>query len=125
MSSKPNGTPASITDDNTHTQSESSSVHQDIPLIANLLSETHLDESNRELTEFDLAGLLKQIDGANGVLNGVEDKLDGVLNNLDSLLAALESAGDQSSSGGVTEDPATAPNDGDAKESKEIGEDNS
>ncbi|KAF9065381.1 hypothetical protein BDP27DRAFT_57447 [Rhodocollybia butyracea] len=75
--------------------SELSSTHQDILRLVNALSETHLPETDpetAELSESDLAALFKQIDGANGALNGVEDKLDGVLSNLDSLLAALEAA---------------------------------
>ncbi|KAJ3770789.1 hypothetical protein FB446DRAFT_646381 [Lentinula raphanica] len=115
----PNG---ASNENNTQSQHASSSTQLHDVLIATGLSEARAEESNQELSESDLAGLLKQIDGANGVLNGVEDRLDGILSNLDSLLAVLESAGTQSNGGGVTDGPDSAVGSGDAKERKVAGD---
>ncbi|KAJ3809329.1 hypothetical protein EV368DRAFT_50174 [Lentinula lateritia] len=103
---KLNGTSTLINNDLQNASGQLSSVHPDISHIVSVLTETHLDsnaDDNKDMSESDLAALFKQIDGANGVLNGVEDKLDGILNNLDTLLAVLEDAGNQNSGEGEPE----------------------
>lgn len=115
--SKPNGT-------STNGQNNSS-IHQDISHVADVLAQANLSSSSNSdstgsETE-DLALLLKQIDGANGVLNGVEDKLDGLLNDLDTLLAALESkegGGEKESAASETSGAASSVEESTGKDEK-------
>ncbi|KAJ3934738.1 MAG: hypothetical protein NXY57DRAFT_622929 [Lentinula lateritia] len=107
---KLNGTSTIINNNAQNVSGQLSSMHPDISHIVSVLTETHMDsnaDDNKDMSESDLAALFKQIDGANGVLNGVEDKLDGILSNLDTLLAVLEDAGDQSSGEGEAERAAS------------------
>ncbi|KAK7464470.1 hypothetical protein VKT23_006640 [Stygiomarasmius scandens] len=65
------------------------SIEQDISRLSAILSGSGAN-SEEELDERSLAELFKQLEGATGLMNGVEDKLDNILGNLDGLLAALE-----------------------------------
>ncbi|PIL31080.1 hypothetical protein GSI_05776 [Ganoderma sinense ZZ0214-1] len=69
-----NGTPA-----------KQPSLDADIALLQKLLSED-VDESNPE----DVAALLKRLEAAEGLADGVEDRLDGIMEHLDMLLTDLE-----------------------------------
>ncbi|KAI1791960.1 hypothetical protein LXA43DRAFT_1094043 [Ganoderma leucocontextum] len=61
------------------------SLEADIALLQKLLSED-VDESNPE----NVAELLKRLEAAEGLADGVEERLDGVMDHLDTLLSDLE-----------------------------------
>ncbi|TFK68266.1 hypothetical protein BDN72DRAFT_842079 [Pluteus cervinus] len=63
------------------------SVDDDVTTLNALLAEGGTDLNNETVVE-----LLKRLEGAEGVAQGVEDKLDAILGNLDHLLVSL---GDQ------------------------------
>ncbi|KAL0575014.1 hypothetical protein V5O48_006943 [Marasmius crinis-equi] len=66
------------------------SIEEDIARISSIISPEHNTEHEEEISASNLAELLKQLESANGAMDGVESKLDGVLGQLDSLLEALE-----------------------------------
>jgi hypothetical protein len=71
--------------------SDMTSISKDVSRLSALLSEPAFSDENLEdLDERSLAELFKQLEGASGLMNGVENKLDHILGNLDGLLAALE-----------------------------------
>ncbi|KAJ8084921.1 hypothetical protein AAF712_004521 [Marasmius tenuissimus] len=66
------------------------SIEKDLARVSSILSPEHNSDPEEELSENNLVDLLKQLDSANGAMDGVENKLDNVLGQLDSLLKALE-----------------------------------
>lgn len=56
-----------------------------------------------ELGMEEVEELIRRIEAANGIADGVEDKLDGILAHLDGLLSSLEATGGTKESGGPTE----------------------
>ena len=62
-----------------------SSLEADIALLQKLLS-ADIDESDPE----NVAELLKRLEAAEGLADGVEDRLDGIIDHLDTLLSDLE-----------------------------------
>ncbi|KAI0640293.1 hypothetical protein C8Q77DRAFT_1069998 [Trametes polyzona] len=61
------------------------SLEADIALLSNLLSQ-NVDESDPDVAE-----LLRRLDAAEGIADGVESRLDGIMDHLDNLLSDLES----------------------------------
>lgn len=61
-----------------------STVEEGILQLSSLLSQDPLD------ADADVMELLRRIDAADGVAQGVESKLDNILDHLDHLLASLE-----------------------------------
>ncbi|KAI0352236.1 hypothetical protein OH77DRAFT_1428784 [Trametes cingulata] len=64
--------------------STSNSLEADIALLSNLLSQ-NLDESDPDVAE-----LLRRLEAAEGIADGVESRLDGIIDHLDNLLGDLE-----------------------------------
>ncbi|KAI0801495.1 hypothetical protein C8Q74DRAFT_1179016, partial [Fomes fomentarius] len=64
-----------------------SSLEVDIARLTRLLSEDLVDDAN---TEADVEELLRRIEAAEGLADGVEEQLDGIIGNLDNLLHDLE-----------------------------------
>ncbi|KAI9067220.1 hypothetical protein FKP32DRAFT_1588860 [Trametes sanguinea] len=60
------------------------SLEADIALLSNLLSQ-ETDESSHDVTE-----LLRRLEAAEGIADGVESRLDGIMDHLDSMLSELE-----------------------------------
>ncbi|KAG9079997.1 hypothetical protein FRC06_007200 [Ceratobasidium sp. 370] len=58
-----------------------------------------LAREGEELSERDLAQLLRELDAADTVADGVESKLDELLKNLEGMLDGLQGAGEQTSKG--------------------------
>ncbi|KAF5350730.1 hypothetical protein D9757_008404 [Collybiopsis confluens] len=88
---KPKPNESSMTSDVQSPSELTSSLPDDISRVATVISKVNLGgDDTGELNESNLAALFKEIESADGVLDGVEDKLDGLLGNLDALLAALE-----------------------------------
>lgn len=88
MTSDINGTsqPAPTTDSTNANTLQS--IDADVALLSSLLNQDDVDPG---ADAANLAELLRRLDGANGVAQGLESKIDDVLGNLDNLLAALES----------------------------------
>ncbi|KAH9854377.1 hypothetical protein C2E23DRAFT_71423 [Lenzites betulinus] len=61
------------------------SLQADIDLLSNLLSQ-NVDESDPDVVE-----LLRRLETAEGIADGVESRLDGIMDHLDNLLHDLES----------------------------------
>ncbi|KAF5374964.1 hypothetical protein D9758_000500 [Tetrapyrgos nigripes] len=112
---KPNGVTTNASSNNTNASNSSmTSIEKDVSRLTALLSEpTFSDESLEELDERSLAELFKQLEGASGLMNGVEDKLDNILGNLDGLLAALEEKNTEKGNAG-----GDLKTDGDPKDNK-------
>ncbi|KAI0370104.1 hypothetical protein BV20DRAFT_944842 [Pilatotrama ljubarskyi] len=66
------------------TGSASNSLEADIALLSSLLSQ-NVDESDPDVAE-----LLRRLEAAEGIADGVESRLDGIIGHLDSLLGDLE-----------------------------------
>ena len=62
-------------------------LEADIALLQNLLSED-VDDSNADSEN--VAELLKRLEAAEGLADGVEERLDGIMGHLDTLLTDLE-----------------------------------
>ncbi|KAI0328472.1 hypothetical protein GY45DRAFT_1326351 [Cubamyces sp. BRFM 1775] len=62
----------------------SSSLEADIALLSNLLSQ-NVDESDPDVAE-----VLRRLEAAEGIADGVESRLDGIIDHLDNLLSDLE-----------------------------------
>ncbi|KAI0673995.1 hypothetical protein C8Q78DRAFT_1076940 [Trametes maxima] len=62
----------------------SNSLEADIALLSNLLSQ-NVDESDPDVAE-----ILRRLEAAEGIADGVESRLDGIMDHLDSLLGNLE-----------------------------------
>ncbi|KAL1950901.1 hypothetical protein VTO73DRAFT_50 [Trametes versicolor] len=62
----------------------SSSLEADIALLSKLLSQ-NVDESDPDVVE-----LLRRLEAAEGIADGVESRLDGIIDHLDNLLSDLE-----------------------------------
>ena len=65
--------------------------------------ETAEGENAEELGVEDVEELLRRLEAANGIADGVEGKLDGILEHLDGLLNSLEATGETKESGGPTD----------------------
>ncbi|KAI0673987.1 hypothetical protein C8Q78DRAFT_665125 [Trametes maxima] len=65
-------------------RSSASPLEADIALLSNLLSQK-VDEY-----EPDVAELLRRLDTAECIANGVEERMDGIINHIDSLLSGIE-----------------------------------
>ncbi|KAI0658294.1 hypothetical protein C8Q70DRAFT_934262 [Cubamyces menziesii] len=61
-----------------------SALEADIALLSNLLSQ-NVDESDPDVTE-----MLRRLEAAEGIADGVESRLDGIIDHLDDLLNDLE-----------------------------------
>lgn len=93
-----------------------SSLEADIATLASLISSTS-ETSNAngdktaepeiadggELGMEEVEELMRRIEAANGIADGVEDKLNGILEHLDGLLNSLEAKGEAKESDGSTE----------------------
>ncbi|EIN14233.1 hypothetical protein PUNSTDRAFT_129862 [Punctularia strigosozonata HHB-11173 SS5] len=66
----------------------SSRLDVEITTLSALLSR---GQDGAELSEQELVALLRQLEQANGVAQGVEDRLDNMLRGLDDMLAGMES----------------------------------
>ncbi|KAK7695194.1 hypothetical protein QCA50_002384 [Cerrena zonata] len=75
-----------------------SNIPSDIALLSSILNRS-TDPSD----ETDIAELLRQIETAHGVAEGVETRLDGVIDHLDALLDTLETHSSQSTEGSNAE----------------------
>ncbi|OJT13965.1 hypothetical protein TRAPUB_9504 [Trametes pubescens] len=73
----PNGTGSKL-------ETTSSSLEADIALLSKLLSQ-NADESDPDVVE-----LLRRLEAAEGIADGVESRLDGIIDHLDDLLSDLE-----------------------------------
>ncbi|EPQ59968.1 hypothetical protein GLOTRDRAFT_134751 [Gloeophyllum trabeum ATCC 11539] len=82
----------------------------DIALLASFLSVSR--QSTDDLSDADIAELLRQLEAATGVAEGVESRLDGILGSLDSLLEAF--------SGSETVQDSVGTDTKDSKEPNEI-----
>ncbi|KAF8600915.1 hypothetical protein BDV93DRAFT_559008 [Ceratobasidium sp. AG-I] len=58
-----------------------------------------LAREGEEMNERDLAQLLKELEAADNVADGVESKLDNLLKNLEGMLGGLEGAGQKDNDG--------------------------
>ncbi|KAI0652728.1 hypothetical protein C8Q79DRAFT_939097 [Trametes meyenii] len=65
-------------------RSSASPFEADIALLSNLLSQK-VDECEPDATE-----LLRRVDTAESIANGVEERLDGIIDHIDSLLSGIE-----------------------------------
>jgi len=95
---------------------QTSSLESDISALASLIAstkpttttngdrtgdpETVDGKESGELRAEDVEGLLRRLEAANGLADGVEDKLDGILEHLDGLLSSLEATGETKEDGG-------------------------
>ncbi|KAI0829082.1 hypothetical protein BC628DRAFT_1417433 [Trametes gibbosa] len=61
-----------------------SSLEADVALLSNLLSQ-NVDESDPDVVE-----LLRRLEAAEGIADGLENRLDGIMDHLDNLLYDLE-----------------------------------
>ena len=67
--------------------SDRRALESDIALLKSLLSQgADVDESNPE----EVAELLRRLDAAEDIADGIESRLDGIMDNLDNLLGDLE-----------------------------------
>ncbi|KAI0652736.1 hypothetical protein C8Q79DRAFT_886428, partial [Trametes meyenii] len=69
---------------NSHPVSQNNSLEADIALLSSLLSQ-NVDESDPDVSE-----LLRRLEAAEGIADGVESRLDGIMDHLDNLLGDLE-----------------------------------
>lgn len=94
-----------------------SSLETDIQMLASLVASTTVTttttngdrtddpgetadgEENGELRMEDVDELIRRLEAANGIAEGVEDKLDGILQHLDGLLSSLEGTGETKENG--------------------------
>lgn len=60
-------------------------MEADIALLSSLLSQDNVDESDPDVAE-----LLRRLEAAEGIAEGVENRLDGIIDHLDNLLGHLE-----------------------------------
>ena len=93
---------------------QTSSLETDISTLASLIGsttaattngdpETHGEEEIGELGADDVEELIRRLEAANGIADGVEDKLDGILAHLDGLLDSLEATEEVKENGGPTD----------------------
>ncbi|KAL7284941.1 hypothetical protein ACG7TL_000029 [Trametes sanguinea] len=73
-----------------------SSLEADIALLSDLLSQGR-DESSRDVIE-----LLRRLEAAEGIADGVESRLDGIMDHLDSMLSELETRTSSNQGEGTT-----------------------
>ena len=84
------GSPASvqpkIQNATTAHSSSPTSLASDIALLSQILSQDPNDDSDLA----DIAELLRKLEAADDLADGVEERLDGIIDNLDALLSDLE-----------------------------------
>ena len=91
MSGKPNGT----------SDSQQRTIDNDIALLTSLLSSTNAEGADEhDLDGPEIQELLRRLEAADGVAQGVESRLDEIIGSLDGLLGSLES-GEASAETGV------------------------
>lgn len=110
--------PSMSSDEKTPDQpNKSSSLESDISTLASLIATTKItangDKTNdpetvegvetEELGMEEVEELMRRLEAANGIAEGVEDKLDGILEHLDGLLNSLEASGERKENGGPTD----------------------
>ena len=98
-------------------QNQTSSLETDISALASLIASTKTTTTTTNgdgtgdsepvdgeaiggLGAEDVEELLRQIEAANSIVEGVEGKLDGILEHLDGLLNSLEATGEAKENGG-------------------------
>jgi hypothetical protein len=95
---------------------EPSSLETDIAALTSLVASTSVVSNTNgdgtvepetvdeeELGMEEVEKLIRRIEAANDIADGVEDKLDGILQHLDGLLNSLEATGEAKESGGPAE----------------------
>jgi hypothetical protein len=97
-------------------RNEPSSLENDIATLASLIASNSVatkansgraaepepaDEEDLRMEEVE--ELIRRIEAANGIADGVEGKLDGIIEHLDGLLSTLEATGEVKESCGPTE----------------------
>ena len=78
------------------------SLEADIALPTRLLSQDLNDPDSADADPASVEELLRRLEAAEGLADGVEERLDGIIGNLDTLLSDLEAA--QEKAGGGAED---------------------
>jgi ABC-type transporter Mla subunit MlaD len=86
----PNSDTTKTTEPSSNGNPETGLVSQ-IEYLREVLMTTNINENSEDLTE-NIAALIKQVDTANQVAEGVEIKLDKLLENLEDILKGLEGA---------------------------------
>lgn len=100
-------------DQATNQPDQTSSLETDISALASLIAstttttngdktgnpETVDGDDTEELGAEDVEELIRRLEAANGIADGVEDKLDGILEHLDGLLSSLEATGEAKGNG--------------------------
>jgi len=93
---------------------KSSPLEIDISMLASLIASTATTtnggktddpelvegEKIEELGVEEVEELIRRLEAADGIANGVEDKLNGILEHLDGLLSSLEATGEKKEDGG-------------------------
>jgi hypothetical protein len=96
---------------------QTSSLETNISTLASLIASTTTttangdgtgdpgaaDRETGELVVEDVEELLRRLEAADGIADGVEGKLDGILEHLDGLLSSLETTGATKENGGPTD----------------------
>ena len=93
-------------------RNKSSSFETDISMLTSLIAsttttngdstgdpETAEGEEVKELGAEAVEELMRRLEAANGIADGMEEKLDGILEHLDGLLSSLEAPGEKKDSG--------------------------
>ena len=101
-------------DKKTSDQPDKTSLEIDISMLASLIASTTTTtnggktvdpdtvegENIEELGVDEVEELIRRLEAADGIANGVEDKLNGILEHLDGLLSSLETTGEKKEEGG-------------------------
>lgn len=74
------------------------SLDADIALLSSVLSHS-ADLEERDVEGPELQELLKRLEAADGVAQGVESRLDNIIGNLDRMLSGLETTGEEKADG--------------------------
>ncbi|KAI0714571.1 hypothetical protein C8Q76DRAFT_856477 [Earliella scabrosa] len=76
-----------------------SSLEADIALLTRLLSQDLNDPDSADADPASVEELLRRLEAAEGLADGVEERLDGIIGNLDTLLSDLEAAQEKAEGG--------------------------